>query len=71
MSDKMSQNEIDMLINQYSDKKQEEQQIKDSNNIINGTPDKKQSKAKIGLYNPVDFRKLNKQVDKQVNKLWN
>ena len=46
MSDKMSQNEIDMLINQYSDKKQEEQQIKDSNNIINGTPDKKQSKAK-------------------------
>lgn len=56
MGDKMSQSEIDMLINKIDDSKANK-----DNNIINGNSSRKTTKGKVGkLYDAIDFRKLNK-----------
>lgn len=61
MSDKMSQDEINLLINSFNDLQEEEQLTKNKDNkIVSSNENKQRNKGKTSLYKAVDFRKPNK-----------
>ena len=57
MGDKMSQEEIDMLINQSNDKGTDKSK---KDNVVNEKNNKKAARNQTSLYKTIDFRKPNK-----------
>lgn len=58
MSDKMSQDEINMLINSFNEGAEETES--NNNKVVSSSLNRRQNKGKTSLYKTIDFRKPNK-----------